>query len=115
MKQSSPAALTLCLSSCQTVPECQEGRRKKGRDDSRREAAEEEDDNKAAAEEEERSSDEGFMGMTPLLQAHHAMEKMEEFVHKVSFSWSSFCSLAASSDSSGCVLPNKLRDNVERS
>lgn len=34
-------------------------------------------------EEEERGSDEGFMGMTPLLQAHHAMEKMEEFVHKV--------------------------------
>ena len=34
-------------------------------------------------EEDERSSDEGFMGMTPLLQAHHAMEKMEEFVHKV--------------------------------
>lgn len=23
------------------------------------------------------------MGMTPLLQAHHAMEKVEEFVHKV--------------------------------
>lgn len=29
-------------------------------------------------EEEERSSDEGL-----LLQAHHAMERMEEFVHKV--------------------------------
>lgn len=27
--------------------------------------------------------DEGFMGMSPLLQAHHAMEKMEEFVCKV--------------------------------
>lgn len=34
-------------------------------------------------EKEEKSSDEGFMGMTSLLQAHHAMEKMEEFVHKV--------------------------------
>jgi hypothetical protein len=28
--------------------------------------------------------DEGFMGMSPLLQAHHAMERMEEFVCKVS-------------------------------
>ena len=27
--------------------------------------------------------DEGFMGMSPLLQAHHAMERMEEFVCKV--------------------------------
>ncbi|KAH0617074.1 hypothetical protein JD844_028698, partial [Phrynosoma platyrhinos] len=27
--------------------------------------------------------DEGFMGMLPLLQAHHAMERMEEFVCKV--------------------------------
>ncbi|GAA6111642.1 adiponectin receptor protein 2 isoform X1 [Tachysurus ichikawai] len=34
-------------------------------------------------EEEPKNIDEGFMGMTPLLQAHHAMEKMEEFVHKV--------------------------------
>lgn len=34
-------------------------------------------------EEEDGRSEEGFMGMTPLLQAHHAMEKMEEFVHKV--------------------------------
>lgn len=40
-------------------------------------------DNESEQEEDERSSDEGFMGMTPLLQAHHAMEKMEEFVHKV--------------------------------
>lgn len=38
---------------------------------------------KEQEEEDERSSDEGFMGMTPLLQAHHAMERMEEFVHKV--------------------------------
>lgn len=29
--------------------------------------------------------DEGFMGMSPLLQAHHAMERMEEFVCKVRF------------------------------
>lgn len=27
--------------------------------------------------------EEGFMGMSPLLQAHHAMERMEEFVCKV--------------------------------
>lgn len=27
--------------------------------------------------------DEGFIGMSPLLQAHHAMERMEEFVCKV--------------------------------
>lgn len=27
--------------------------------------------------------DEGFMGMAPLLQAHHAMERVEEFVCKV--------------------------------
>lgn len=32
-------------------------------------------------EEEEKSSDEGL-----LLQAHHAMERMEEFVHKVRIS-----------------------------
>lgn len=45
---------------------------------------EERTEGKEAEEEGEKSSDEGFMGMTPLLQAHHAMEKMEEFVHKVS-------------------------------
>lgn len=44
----------------------------------------EEEGEEEEEEKEERSSDEGFMGMTPLLQAHHAMEKMEEFVHKVS-------------------------------
>lgn len=35
------------------------------------------DDDRASQE------DEGFMGMSPLLQAHHAMERMEEFVCKV--------------------------------
>lgn len=39
---------------------------------------EEEDDEE---EEEDKSSDEGL-----LLQAHHAMERMEEFVHKVRLS-----------------------------
>lgn len=83
-KQSSPVApLTPCLCSCQTVPECEKGRRIKRRDDEGREGAKAGEDE--AAEEEDRSSDEGFMGMTPLLQAHHAMEKMEEFVHKVGF------------------------------
>jgi len=33
--------------------------------------------------EESSQEDEGFMGMSPLLQAHHAMERMEEFVCKV--------------------------------
>lgn len=36
------------------------------------------DDDDGASQE-----DEGFMGMSPLLQAHHAMERMEEFVCKV--------------------------------
>ncbi|KAL4593014.1 adiponectin receptor protein 2-like, partial [Arapaima gigas] len=40
------------------------------------------DEQTAEEEMEEQKSDEGFMGMTPLLQAHHAMERMEEFVHK---------------------------------
>lgn len=69
------------MSACflsQSVPECDEERRIKEEDDRGREGGEERDQ-----DEEERSSDEGFMGMTPLLQAHHAMERMEEFVHKV--------------------------------
>lgn len=64
--------------SFQSVPECDEARRISEEDDRGREEEEEKEQ-----EEEEKSSDEGFMGMTPLLQAHHAMEKMEEFVHKV--------------------------------
>ncbi|RVE56771.1 hypothetical protein OJAV_G00224430 [Oryzias javanicus] len=54
-------------------------------------------------EEEERASDEGFMGMTPLLQAHHAMEKMEEFVHKV---WEGRWRVIPHD-----VLPDWLKDN----
>lgn len=57
----------------QSILECNEERRKKEDDRGRGEDK----------EEDERGSDEGFMGMTPLLQAHHAMERMEEFVHKV--------------------------------
>lgn len=66
--------------SFQSVPESQSDkeRRINEEDDRGREGAEEKEQ-----EEDERSSDEGFMGMTPLLQAHHAMERMEEFVHKV--------------------------------
>ena len=41
-------------------------------------------DNEASQE------DEGFMGMSPLLQAHHAMERMEEFVCKVRWPGLSF-------------------------
>jgi hypothetical protein len=51
------------------------------REDSRGEQGEQEE--REEGEEGERGSDEGFKRMTPLLQAHHAMEKMEEFVHKV--------------------------------
>ncbi|XP_004083071.1 adiponectin receptor protein 2 [Oryzias latipes] len=54
-------------------------------------------------EEEERGSDEGFMGMTPLLQAHHAMEKMEEFVHKM---WEGRWRVIPHD-----VLPDWLKDN----
>lgn len=50
----------------------------------------EDDGEEEKEEEDEGRSDEGFMGMTPLLQAHHAMEKVEEFVHKVTSS--GFCS-----------------------
>lgn len=41
-------------------------------------SSEEHECNDEASQEEE-----GFMGMSPLLQAHHAMERMEEFVCKV--------------------------------
>ncbi|XP_067346425.1 adiponectin receptor protein 2 isoform X1 [Channa argus] len=54
-------------------------------------------------DEDERSRDEGFMGMTPLLQAHHAMEKMEEFVHKV---WEGRWRVIPHD-----VLPDWLKDN----
>lgn len=63
--------------SFQNVPECDEERKRNEEEDGVTEAGEEKET------EDERSSDEGFMGMTPLLQAHHAMERMEEFVHKV--------------------------------
>ncbi|MGH0116006.1 UNVERIFIED_CONTAM: hypothetical protein FKN15_060470 [Acipenser sinensis] len=53
--------------------------------------------------EEEKAPDEGFMGMTPLLQAHHAMEKMEEFVHKV---WEGRWRVIHHD-----VLPDWLKDN----
>lgn len=65
----------MSLCSFQSVPECDEARRISEEDDRGREEEEKE-------QEEDEKSDEGFMGMTPLL-AHHAMEKMEEFVHKV--------------------------------
>ncbi|XP_012331755.1 adiponectin receptor protein 2 isoform X1 [Aotus nancymaae] len=47
--------------------------------------------------------DEGFMGMSPLLQAHHAMEKMEEFVCKV---WEGRWRVIPHD-----VLPDWLKDN----
>nr|XP_061809477.1 adiponectin receptor protein 2-like [Nerophis lumbriciformis] len=53
--------------------------------------------------EEEEGREEGFMGMTPLLQAHHAMEKMEEFVHKV---WEGRWRVIPHD-----VLPDWLKDN----
>ncbi|XP_062339618.1 adiponectin receptor protein 2 [Osmerus eperlanus] len=53
--------------------------------------------------EEEKTPDEGFMGMKPLLQAHHAMEKMEEFVHKV---WEGRWRVIPHD-----VLPDWLKDN----
>ncbi|KAL7828187.1 hypothetical protein AOLI_G00313390 [Acnodon oligacanthus] len=62
-----------------------------------------EGEEKEGEEEEERSSDEGFMGMTPLLQAHHAMEKMEEFVHKM---WEGRWRVIPHD-----VLPDWLKDN----
>ncbi|RXN01142.1 Adiponectin receptor protein 2 [Acipenser ruthenus] len=54
-------------------------------------------------EEEEKAPDEGFMGMAPLLQAHHAMEKVEEFVHKV---WEGRWRVIPHD-----VLPDWLKDN----
>lgn len=62
----------------QSVPECDDKKRVSEEDDRGRKEEETEEE-----EEDERNGDEGFMGMTPLLQAHHAMERMEEFVHKV--------------------------------
>ncbi|XP_019729595.1 adiponectin receptor protein 2-like, partial [Hippocampus comes] len=78
----------------QSLPTCDEERRKK-EEDAR---GEREDEAR-----EERSSDEGFMGMTPLLQAHHAMEKVEEFVHKV---WEGRWRVIPHD-----VLPDWLKDN----
>ncbi|XP_055761866.1 uncharacterized protein LOC129838735 [Salvelinus fontinalis] len=60
-------------------------------------------DSTSAGEEDFKTSDEGFMGMTPLLQAHHAMEKMEEFVHKV---WEGRWRVIPHD-----VLPEWLKDN----
>ncbi|KAJ8382017.1 hypothetical protein SKAU_G00027950 [Synaphobranchus kaupii] len=54
-------------------------------------------------EEEEKSSDEGFMGMTPLLQAHHAIERVEEFVQKM---WEGRWRVIPHD-----VLPDWLKDN----
>ncbi|XP_061125280.1 adiponectin receptor protein 2 [Syngnathus typhle] len=79
----------LCHSHNGSLPTCDEER------------IQEEEDVKG--EREERSSDEGFMGMTPLLQAHHAMEKMEEFVHKV---WEGRWRVIPHD-----VLPDWLKDN----
>lgn len=47
--------------------------------------------------------DEGFMGISPLLQAHHAMERMEEFVCKV---WEGRWRVIPHD-----VLPDWLKDN----
>lgn len=47
--------------------------------------------------------DEGFLSMTPLLQAHHAFEKMEDFVHKV---WEGRWRVIPHD-----VLPDWLKDN----
>ncbi|KAM3859008.1 adiponectin receptor protein 2 [Diretmus argenteus] len=69
----------------------------------RKQACTEEKKGEEKEEEEERSSDEGFMGMTPLLQAHHAMERMEEFVHKV---WEGRWRVIPHD-----VLPDWLKDN----
>ncbi|XP_076016185.1 adiponectin receptor protein 2-like [Genypterus blacodes] len=76
-----------------SVPERREEERR-GDD----EAAEE----KEKEEEERSSSDEGFM-KTPLLQAHHAMERMEELMHKV---WEGRWRVLPHD-----VLPDWLKDN----
>uniref|UniRef100_A0A4W3K8Y9 Adiponectin receptor 2 n=1 Tax=Callorhinchus milii TaxID=7868 RepID=A0A4W3K8Y9_CALMI len=57
--------------------------------------------NKSASD--ETVEEEGFMGIAPLLQAHHAMEKMEEFVHKV---WEGRWRVIPHD-----VLPDWLKDN----
>ncbi|RMC02688.1 hypothetical protein DUI87_19876 [Hirundo rustica rustica] len=65
--------------------------------------------------------DEGFMGMSPLLQAHHAMERMEEFVCKM-HCWSSIPCVSVNSFNPQVwegrwrviphdVLPDWLKDN----
>lgn len=74
----------------------------------------EEEGEEEEEEKEERSSDEGFMGMTPLLQAHHAMEKMEEFVHKVSHNTHTHCECKSSSVLRSHVFwrPGNLTDEV---
>ncbi|KAM4615275.1 uncharacterized protein ACJ7VT_010445 isoform 3-T3 [Polymixia lowei] len=73
----------LSATECPTFNGSDETRRRRNKEDGGgREGGEEAEGEEKVEEEEERSSDEGFMGMTPLLQAHHAMEKMEEFVHK---------------------------------
>uniref|UniRef100_A0AAV2IZL7 Adiponectin receptor 2 n=1 Tax=Knipowitschia caucasica TaxID=637954 RepID=A0AAV2IZL7_KNICA len=72
--------------------------------DAQKRKAELENRGEEEPEQEERASgDEGFMGMTPLLQAHHAMEKMEEFVHKV---WEGRWRVIPHD-----VLPDWLKDN----
>lgn len=68
----------------QRVPECDQKTRQNEEDNRGREG-------EGKEEEDERGSDEGFMGMTPLLQAHHAMERMEEFVHKVTHTHTHAC------------------------
>ncbi|CAB1419035.1 unnamed protein product [Pleuronectes platessa] len=95
----SPLITTECPSNNGCVPECEEERKKDEEDDGGREGGEEE---KERAED-EKSSDEGFMGMKPLLQAHHAMERMEEFVHKV---WEGRWRVMPHD-----VLPDWLKDN----
>ncbi|KAM3588128.1 uncharacterized protein V6R79_022069 [Siganus canaliculatus] len=99
---SGPSASSIRTSECPahngSVPECDEDRRINEEDDRGRERAEKEEE-----EEGERSNDEGFMGMTPLLQAHHAMERMEEFVHKM---WEGRWRVIPHD-----VLPDWLKDN----
>ncbi|MEQ2170447.1 Adiponectin receptor protein 2 [Goodea atripinnis] len=85
-----------CPSHYGSVPERHEEKRINEEDDRGRE--EEKDQS-----EDERSNDEGFMGMTPLLQAHHAMGRMEEFVHKV---WEGRWRVIPHD-----VLPDWLKDN----
>lgn len=81
VSENSWSSSTKCVCVCvslQSVPECDDKKRVSEEDDRGRKEEETEEE-----EEDERNGDEGFMGMTPLLQAHHAMERMEEFVHKV--------------------------------